>query len=165
MVNLTIDGQKVTAPKGATIMQAADSIGIRIPRLCYLEGINDIGACRLCIVEVEGQTRLVPSCNTKAEDGMVIRTNTEKVRNARRLNAEMILSQHHCECTTCVRSGNCVLQKIANDLGIMNISYPKKIKNITWKEHDRLFWVVTSTWMLSIIFSALIAVVLFELFS
>ena len=65
---------------------------------------------------------------------MVIRTNTEKVRTARRLNTEMILSQHHCQCTTCVRSGNCVLQKIANDLGIMDISYPKKIKNITWNQ-------------------------------
>ncbi|MBQ2369287.1 MAG: (2Fe-2S)-binding protein [Peptococcaceae bacterium] len=134
MITIIIDNKQLNVAEGTTILQAARDAGIAIPTLCYLEGINDIGACRLCIVEVEGQTRLVPSCNTKAEDGMVIRTNTEKVRNARRLNAEMILSQHHCECTTCVRSGNCVLQKIANDLGIMNISYPKKIKNITWNQ-------------------------------
>ena len=134
MISIIIDNKQLNVAEGTTILQAARDAGIAIPTLCYLEGINDIGACRLCIVEVVGQTRLVPSCNTKAEDGMVIRTNTEKVRNARRLNAEMILSQHHCECTTCVRSGNCVLQKITNDLGIMNISYPKKIKNITWNQ-------------------------------
>ena len=134
MLNITIDNKQIQVAEGTTILQAAREAGIAIPTLCYLEGINDIGACRLCIVEVEGQSRLVPSCNTKAEDGMVIRTNTEKVRTARRLNTEMILSQHHCQCTTCVRSGNCVLQKIANDLGIMDISYPKKIKNITWNQ-------------------------------
>lgn len=134
MLNLIIDNKQITVTEGTTILQAARDNGIVIPTLCYLEGINDIGACRLCIVEVEGQSRLVPSCNTKAEEGMVIRTNTEKVRTARRLNTEMILSQHHCQCTTCVRSGNCVLQKIANDLGIMEISYPKKIKNVTWNQ-------------------------------
>ena len=134
MLNITIDSKQIQVAEGTTILQAAREAGIAIPTLCYLEGVNDIGACRLCIVEVEGQSRLVPSCNTKAEDGMVIRTNTEKVRTARRLNTEMILSQHHCQCTTCVRSGNCVLQKIANDLGIMDISYPKKIKNITWNQ-------------------------------
>ena len=134
MLNITIDGKQLAVAEGSTILQAAREAGIAIPTLCYLEGINDIGACRLCIVEVEGMSRLVSSCNTKAEEGMVIRTNTEKVRTARKLNTELILSQHHCQCTTCVRSGNCVLQKIANDLGIMDISYPKKIKNVAWNQ-------------------------------
>ena len=118
MISIIIDNKQLNVAEGTTILQAARDAGITIPTLCYLEGINDIGACRLCIVEVEGQTRLVPSCNTKAEDGMVIRTNTEKVRNARRLNAEMILSQHHCECTTCVRSGNCELQQMCKAYGV-----------------------------------------------
>ena len=91
MLNITIDGKQLAVAEGSTILQAAREAGIAIPTLCYLEGINDIGACRLCIVEVEGMSRLVSSCNTKAEEGMVIRTNTEKVRTARKLNTELIL--------------------------------------------------------------------------
>lgn len=132
MVTITIDGKQMTVDASRTILQAAREAGIAIPTLCYLEGINEIGACRLCIVEVEGMNRLVPSCNTKVEEGMVIRTNTEKIRAARKINTELLLSQHRCQCTTCARSGNCVLQKIANDLGILEISYAKKIKHVAW---------------------------------
>ena len=134
MVNVTIDGKQLTVDASKTILQAAREAGIAIPTLCYLEGINEIGACRLCIVEVEGMNRLVPSCNTKVEEGMVIRTNTEKIRAARKINTELLLSQHQCQCTTCARSGNCVLQKIANDLGILEISYAKKIKHVEWNQ-------------------------------
>ncbi len=134
MVSITIDGKQLTVDASKTILQAAREAGIAIPTLCYLEGINEIGACRLCIVEVEGMNRLVPSCNTKVEEGMVIRTNTEKIRTARKINTELILSQHQCQCTTCARSGNCVLQKIANDLGILEISYAKKIKYVEWNQ-------------------------------
>ena len=134
MVNITIDGKQLAVDASKTILQAAREAGIAIPTLCYLEGINEIGACRLCIVEVEGMNRLVPSCNTKVEEGMVIRTNTEKIRTARKINTELLLSQHQCQCTTCARSGNCVLQKIANDLGILEISYAKKIKHVEWNQ-------------------------------
>ena len=134
MVNVTIDGKQLCVDASKTILQAAREAGIAIPTLCYLEGINEIGACRLCIVEVEGMNRLVPSCNTKVEEGMVIRTNTEKIRAARKINTELLLSQHQCQCTTCTRSGNCVLQKIANDLGILEISYAKKIKHVEWNQ-------------------------------
>lgn len=134
MVNVTIDGKQLRVDASKTILQAAREAGIAIPTLCYLEGINEIGACRLCIVEVEGMNRLVPSCNTKVEEGMVIRTNTEKIRAARKINTELLLSQHQCQCTTCTRSGNCVLQKIANDLGILEISYAKKIKHVEWNQ-------------------------------
>ena len=133
-VTITIDGKQLTVDASKTILQAAREAGIAIPTLCYLEGINEIGACRLCIVEVEGMNRLVPSCNTKVEEGMVIRTNTEKIRTARKINTELLLSQHQCQCTTCTRSGNCVLQKIANDLGILEISYSKKIKHVEWNQ-------------------------------
>jgi len=134
VVNVTIDGKQLCVDASKTILQAAREAGIAIPTLCYLEGINEIGACRLCIVEVEGMNRLVPSCNTKVEEGMVIRTNTEKIRAARKINTELLLSQHQCQCTTCTRSGNCVLQKIANDLGILEISYAKKIKHVEWNQ-------------------------------
>ena len=86
MLNVTIDGINLQVKEGSTILQAAQSVGIEIPTLCYLKDINEIGACRLCIVEVEGMNRLVPSCNTKVEEGMVIRTNTEKIRAARKIN-------------------------------------------------------------------------------
>lgn len=78
--------------------------------------------------------RLVSSCNTKVQEGMVVATNTAKVRAARKLNTELILSQHDCQCANCSRSGNCVLQKIANDLGILEISYPKNVKPLKWNE-------------------------------
>lgn len=132
MVNLTIDGQKVTAPKGATIMQAADSVGIRIPRLCYLEGINEISACKVCVVEVQGKVRLVTACSTPVQEGLVVYTNSPKVRAIRRTNVELILSQHDCLCATCVRSGNCALQTLANDLGIFELPYEKDVVDIPW---------------------------------
>ena len=132
MVTLTIDDKKIEAEAEETILQAARSSGIGIPSLCYLEGFNEIGACRLCVVEVEGMNRLVASCNTKVQEGMRVHTNTEKVRRARRINTELILSQHNCECAKCVRSGNCVLQKTANDLGILEIAFRKKIKPMRW---------------------------------
>ncbi|MBQ5624756.1 MAG: (2Fe-2S)-binding protein, partial [Phascolarctobacterium sp.] len=132
MVTLTIDGQKVTAPKGATIMQAADSVGIRIPRLCYLEGINEISACKVCVVEVQGKTKLVTACSTPVQDDIVVFTNSPKVRAVRRTNVELILSQHDCLCATCVRSGNCALQTLANDLGIFELPYEKDVVDIPW---------------------------------
>ena len=134
MVTITIDGKQMTVAEDLTILQAAKQAGILIPTLCYLEGLNEIGACRLCVVEVTGMNRLVSSCNTKVQDGMVVANNTEKVRAARKINTELILSQHNCQCAQCSRSGNCVLQKIANDLGILDISYAKKIKTMPWNQ-------------------------------
>ena len=132
MVNLTIDGIKVTAEDGTTIMKAAASVGIMIPHLCYLEGINEIGACRVCVVELEGHRKLVTACNSPVEEGMVVYTNSAKVRSVRRTNVELILSQHDCRCATCVRSGNCNLQKLANDLGIVDIPFPQEFEQCEW---------------------------------
>ena len=94
MVNLTIDNQKVQVPKGTTISDAAESIGIKIPKLCFLKDINEIGACRVCVVEVEGLDRLVASCNTAVEEGMVVYTHMERSIDARKNNVELILSLH-----------------------------------------------------------------------
>ena len=126
MVTLTIDGRKVTVEENTTILEAARQIGIRIPTLCYLKDINQIGACRICVVEVEGRDTLVASCNAYCEDGMVVRTNTIRVRNARRMNVDMILSRHNSECTSCVRSGNCVLQRLARDLNVLDKPFPDR---------------------------------------
>ena len=134
MVNITIDNQKISVPEGTTIMEAAASLGIQIPKLCYLKGINDIAACRVCVVEREGMDRLMTSCNNVAIEGMVIYTNSPKVRDARKKTVQLILSQHDCQCATCVRSGNCTLQKIANDLNILDIPYKQRLEDFPWEK-------------------------------
>lgn len=123
MVTLTINGQTVQVPAGATILEAAEKAGIKIPTLCYLKDINEIAACRMCVVEVEGSDRLAAACDTPVEEGLVVHTNTPKVRKARRVNMELLLSQHASYCSTCIRSGNCPLQKLANDLNIHEMPY------------------------------------------
>ena len=105
MVNIIIDGKKLQARDNVTILQAARENGFSIPTLCYLEGLNEIGACRLCLVEVKGQQRLVSSCNTKVTEGMDISTRSAKVRMARRLNVDLNLSQHNGTCPACARNG------------------------------------------------------------
>ena len=118
MVNFKINDRELSAPKGTTILDAAQKAGIPIPHLCFLKEINEIAACRMCVVEIEGVDRLVPACNTEVLEGMVIRTNSPRVRQARKTNLRLILSQHNSNCTTCVRSGYCELQKLSHDLNI-----------------------------------------------
>ena len=134
MVNLTIDHKKITVPEGTTILDAAKSAGIPIPSLCYLRDINEIGACRVCVVEMEGKDKLITACNNKVEEGMVLYTNSPKVREVRRTNVEFILSQHDSNCASCVRSGNCSLQTISNDLGITSEPYQKVLTHTPWKK-------------------------------
>lgn len=134
MVSLTINGKKISVPEGTTIMDAAKQGHIRIPHLCYLKDINDIGACRVCVVEVEGLERLVTACNNTVEEGMVIHTDSPRARQARRLNVKLLLSQHDSNCTLCSRSGNCSLQTLANDLGIMETSYKKELTLERWNK-------------------------------
>ena len=134
MVNLTIDGKKISVEENTTIMEAAALNGIPIPKLCYLKGINEIAACRVCVVELEGKKNLITSCNNVAKEGMVIYTNSPKVRRHRRTTVELILSQHDCECVTCSRSGNCSLQKVANDLNIIHIPFKMEIERQAWNE-------------------------------
>ena len=122
-MTLTINGQTVQVPAGTTILEAAEKAGIKIPTLCYLKDINEIAACRMCVVEVEGSDRLAAACDTPVEEGLVVHTNTPKVRKARRVNMELLLSQHASYCSTCIRSGNCPLQKLANDLNIHEMPY------------------------------------------
>ena len=132
MVNIIIDKKNLQVRDDITILQAARENGFSIPTLCYLEGLNEIGACRLCLVEVKGQQRLVSSCNTKVREGMEISTRSAKVRMARRLNVELILSQHNCNCPSCPRNGNCQLQRVVAQLGINMDTYPKKYRQKAW---------------------------------
>ena len=132
MVNLTINGIKVSAKEGTTILEAAKNIGITIPTLCYLKGVNEIGACRVCVVEVEGTNRCVTACNNFVEEGMVIYTNSPKARATRRTNVELILSQHDYKCGTCVRNGNCELQSLASELNISEIPYASILEKDHW---------------------------------
>ena len=127
-VKLTIDNKIVEVPKGTTILEAAQSVGIRIPTLCYmrLEDLhyeNNPGACRICVVEVEGRRNLAPSCKTECQENMVVHTHTKRVINARKTVMELILSNHPAECLTCSSNGHCELQNIAHDLGIREIRY------------------------------------------
>ena len=132
MVNLTIDGRQISVEENTTIMEAARSVGIQIPSLCYLKGINEIGACRVCVVELEGKDRLITACNNICKEGMVIYTNSPKVRKDRRTTVELILSEHDCQCVTCMRSGNCSLQKIANDLDILELPFHQYLEHQSW---------------------------------
>lgn len=123
MVKVIIDGVQVEVPKDGTILDAARIAGIDIPTLCYLKGINEIGACRVCLVEVEGTRALQASCVYPVSDGMVVRTNTPVVREARKVNLELILSNHDRKCLTCVRNQNCELQDLAERFHIKEIRF------------------------------------------
>ena len=132
MVNITIDGKKISVKENTTIMEAAAACGIPIPKLCYLKDINEIAACRVCVVEVEGKKRLITSCNNVAEEGMVIYTNSKKVRNHRRNTVQLILSPHDTRCVACPRCGNCSLQNIARDLNILEIPFKQEPEYRPW---------------------------------
>ena len=117
-INIKINGIDVSAPEGSTILEAARISNIDIPTLCYLKDINEIGACRICVVEVKGARSLVASCVHPISEGMEIFTNTPKVLKSRKMTLELILSTHDRRCLSCVRSGNCELQKLAKDLKV-----------------------------------------------
>jgi len=135
MVNFVIDGINLTVAEGTTILEAAKSAGIHIPHLCYLKGINEISACKVCMVEIVGKQKLVAACSTPAAEGIVVLTNSPRVRAVRRNNVELILSQHDCKCATCVRSGNCSLQTLAGHLGIYDIPFEEKIIDLPWNKN------------------------------
>ena len=128
MVKLIIDRKPVSVPEGTTILEAARSVNIEIPTLCYLKGVNEIAACRLCMVEIEGYPRLVPSCDNVVAEGMVVHTNSPRAREARRVNMRLLLSQHDTHCTKCTRSGNCKLQKLTNDYNLLGDHYTNDLK-------------------------------------
>jgi NADP-reducing hydrogenase subunit HndD len=134
MIDVTIDGRAISVEEHTSILAAAQIVGVRIPTLCFLKDINDIGACRACVVEVEGADRLVAACNTEVTSGMVVRTATPRVVAARRTNVELLLSQHDIQCASCIRGGSCALQRVAGDLGITDVPFEHKVPASRWNE-------------------------------
>ena len=120
LVNIKLNGMPLSVPKNYTILEAARSAGIEIPTLCYLKEINEIGACRICVVEVKGAKSLVAACVYPVSEGMEVVTNSQRVIDARRTTLELILSTHNKRCLSCVRSGSCELQKLCSDYGVEN---------------------------------------------
>ncbi len=122
-INIKINGMPLSVPKGSTILEAARYAGVEIPTLCYLKGINEIGACRICMVEVVGMKNLVAACVYPVAEGMEILTNSPRVFKARKHNLELILSTHEKKCLSCVRDGNCELQKLCHDFKVSDENY------------------------------------------
>ncbi len=125
MINLTIDGQDVKVLKGTTIFEAAKKVNINIPHLCFHEDLSIYGACRICVVEIEGRPRLEPSCAILAEEKMKVKTNSLRVRKARRMLVELLLANHPEDCFTCERNQICELRKLAYDLGVRKLRFEK----------------------------------------
>ena len=123
MVNIKINGQALSVPASYTVLEAARSANIEIPTLCYLKDVSKTGSCRMCIVEVVGARNLQAACVYPVSEGMEVLTNTQKVRDARRINLELLLSNHDRKCLTCARNQNCELQKLSDELGVKDITY------------------------------------------
>ena len=126
MVNITIDGKKISAEENITIMEAAEKNGIPIPKLCYLKGINEIAACRVCVVELEGKEKLITSCNNLVKEGMVIHTNSPKVRNQEEIRSSCCCPSMITAAWSVPRNGNCGLQQVAYDLNILEIPFKQE---------------------------------------
>jgi len=120
---LTIDGRQVTAPEGASVLAACKEADIALPTLCHLDGLHDVGACRLCLVEVAGSTKLLPACTTQATEGMEVRTDTERLRRYRRLTLELLFAERNHVCAVCVANGHCELQTLAADCGLDHVRF------------------------------------------
>ncbi|MFB2937407.1 bidirectional hydrogenase complex protein HoxU [Aerosakkonemataceae cyanobacterium BLCC-F154] len=121
---LKIDGKEIAIEEGATLLQAAKEAGIRIPTLCHLDGITDIGACRLCLVEMTGTNRLLPACVTEVAEGMDVQTDTPKLKEYRRMIIEMLFAEGNHVCAVCVANGNCELQNLAIEMGMDHSRFP-----------------------------------------
>lgn len=124
IITLTIDGEQVSGRDDETLLTIAREHGIEIPTLCHLDGLGDVGACRLCLLEVEGATRLLPACTTRPSEGMVVRTNTERLRRYRRTIVEFLASEGSHHCAVCVSNSHCELQDLAYQTGLQSVRVP-----------------------------------------
>jgi bidirectional [NiFe] hydrogenase diaphorase subunit len=122
-ITLTIDDRQVSAEESQTLLSIAREQGLDIPTLCHLEGVYDVGACRLCLVEVTGSNKLLPACCTKAVEGMVVKTDTERLRKYRRMTLELLFAERNHVCAICVANGHCELQTMALNLGMDHVRY------------------------------------------
>lgn len=136
---LTIDGQQVGATEDQTVLQAANEAGIHIPTLCHLDGLSDIGACRLCLVEVAGLNRLLPACVLKVSEGMVVQTQTDRLKKYRRQILELLFAERNHVCSVCVSNGHCELQDMAINLGMDHVRYDYQCNPFEMDITHRLF--------------------------
>ena len=136
---LTIDGQLVSAADGSTVLQAAHDAGVKIPTLCHLEGVMDIGACRLCLVEVTGTPKLLPACVVKIWEGMEVKTNTERLQKYRKMILELLFAERNHVCAVCVSNGHCELQTLAMELGMDHVRYDYCFPKLGVDGSHRLF--------------------------
>ena len=138
IVTLTIDGEQLSAKDDESLLDVARQHKIHIPTLCHLEGLSDVGACRLCLVEIEGSTKLFPACTAKPLEGMVVRTNTERLKRYRRTIIELLASEGNHQCAVCVVNNHCELQNLAYDVGLSYVRfpylYPKKKLDATHRD-------------------------------
>src|ERR1700757_1409291 len=121
---LLIDGQEVSARAGQTILEVAKENDINIPTLCHLDGLSDVGACRLCLVEIKGNNKLLPACVTSVYEGMEVNTQTEKLQKHRRTILELLFAERNHICSVCVANGHCELQSLAQSEGVMHVRFP-----------------------------------------
>jgi len=127
---LTIDGKPIGAEENETILQAANEAGINIPTLCHLDGLTDVGACRLCLTEVTGSNKLLPACTTKVAEGMEVKTTSERLQKYRRMTLELLFAERNHICAVCVANGHCDLQNLAASHGITHIRFPYQYPNV-----------------------------------
>jgi formate dehydrogenase major subunit len=123
MVTLSIDGTAVTVPEGTSIMRAAMELGTKIPKLCATDMMESFGSCRLCLVEIEGRAGTPASCTTPVASGMVVRTQTERLKRLRKGVMELYISDHPLDCLTCAANGDCELQDMAGAVGLRDVRY------------------------------------------
>jgi bidirectional [NiFe] hydrogenase diaphorase subunit len=124
VTTLTLDGKAVTASDGQTVLDVADENGVAIPRLCHLDGLSDVGACRLCLVEVKGVSKLVPACLTPATEGLEVATDSPRLRHHRRMIVELLFAERNHVCSICVANGHCELQDLAYAVGMDHVRFP-----------------------------------------
>jgi bidirectional [NiFe] hydrogenase diaphorase subunit len=139
IVTLTIDGEQLSAKDDETLLEVARQHGIHIPTLCHLDGLTDIGACRLCLIEIEGSAKLFPACTAKPLEGMVVHTNTDRLKRYRRTIIELLASEGNHQCAVCVVNNHCQLQDLAYEVGLTHVRfpylYPKKTLDASHKEY------------------------------
>jgi NADH dehydrogenase/NADH:ubiquinone oxidoreductase subunit G len=141
LVKITIDGKEVEVPAGISVLEAAERIGIHIPRLCHDPDLSDVGACRLCVVEVEGMRNLPASCVTIVTDGMVVRTNTDPVMEARKTILELLVANHPLDCLTCEKLGDCALAEYCYQYGVTENTFINPEKHSYELEDSNPFFV------------------------
>jgi bidirectional [NiFe] hydrogenase diaphorase subunit len=136
---LTIDGRQTTAEDDETILDAATDAGIKIPTLCHLQGLTEVGACRMCLTEVRGSSKLLPACVTKVAEGMEIQTDTERLRRYRSMILELLFAERNHICAVCVANNHCDLQSLATEQGLMHVRFPYLYPNATVDASHEMF--------------------------